>query len=334
MRLVCFQRHRYRALGALHEQRLVDLSAAAAAWLGVEQDDPFYEQEVALRLPADIREFLAGGAPSRSLAAAALAFACRTPTPTGIDGEPLLVEMSDIRLLLPLKAPLILAAGARFNAGQDAEANERVAHREFFMRNPLNVLGPSDMLHLPTGLGEDFDVAPRVAVVIGERLQRASHVQAQAAIHGFCAAMEVCARSLEKISWAGPMFHLQYPHARSFDGALILGAAIVSRADVGDPAHLVARLSIDGNLVYDAPVPGRWDDLVSWIVELSEVVTLEPGTLLIPGSAEATVVQPAEPPSRPAQLSTDRSIPQPRLSRGASVTLHVAGLDTITTRID
>ena len=333
MRLVCFQRYRYRALGALHEQRLVDLSAAAAAWLGVEQGDPFYEQEVALRLPADIREFLAGGAPSRSLAAAALAFACRDPMPTGIDGEPLLVEMSDIRLL-PLKAPLILATGARFNAGQDSDAKERVAHREFFMRNPLNVLGPSGTLRLPTWLGEDFDIAPRVAVVIGERLQRANHAQARAAIHGFCAAMEVCARSLEKISWAGPMFHLQYPHARSFDGALILGAAIVSRADVGDPAHLWARLSVDDNLVYDAPVPGRWDDLVSWIVELSEVVTLEPGTLLIPGSAEATVVQPAEPPSRPARLSTDRSIPHPRLSRGASVTLHIAGLDTVSTRID
>ena len=334
MRLVCFQRYRYRALGALHEQRIVDLSAAAAAWLHLDQNDPFYEQEVALRLPADIREFLAGGAPSRSLAKAALDFARRTPTPTGIDGEPLLVEMSDIRLLRPLTAPLILATGARFHTAQDGESSEHVAHREFFMRNPLNVLGPSDTLRLPTWLGEDFDVAPRVAVVIGERLQRPSLVQAEAAIYGYCAAMEVCARSLEKISWAGPMFHLQYPHARSFDGSLIIGAAIVSRGDVADPAHLKARLFVDDDLIHDAPVPGRWDELVSWIAELSQVVTLEPGTLLVPGSAEATVVYSAEPPSRPARLATDRSVPLPRLRRGASMTLHIAGLDTIVTRIE
>jgi hypothetical protein len=79
-------------------------------------------------------------------------------------------------------------------------------------------------------------------------------------------------------------------------------------------------------------VPGRWNDLVSWIVELSEVVILEPATLLIPGSAEATIVEPAEPP-RPARLSNERSVPQPRLRSGATVTLHIAGLDTITTRI-
>lgn len=327
MRLVCFQRYRYRALGALLGKRLVDLAAAASAWLGIEHADPFYEQEVALRLPADIAQFLAGGVPSRALAEAALSFASRTPT--GIDGEPLFVDVNEVKLI-PLKAPLILAGGAQFRTSGSSES---VAHREFFMRNPLNALGPSDVLHLPTWLGDDFSVAPRLAVVIGERLWRASHAEARAAIYGYCAAMDLCAQQLEKISWAGPMFHLQYPHARNFDGSLILGPVIVSRDEAGEPDALTAQLSMDEERVYDGPVPGRWHELISWIAELSQVVTLQPGTLLIAGAAETTIVQPTASTSRPAELLTDSSVQLPQLRPGANLTLRIPGFDAITTRV-
>lgn len=315
MRLVCFQRYRYRALGALLGDRLVDLSAAASAWLGVEHSDPCYEQEVALRLPADIAQFLAGGVPSRALAEAALSFASRTPT--GIYGEPLFVAVSEVKLLT-LKAPLILAGGAQFRTSHGSES---AAHREFFMRNPLNTLGASEVLQLPTWLGDDFTITPRLAVVIGERLQHASHAAAHAAIYGYCAAMDLCAQQQEKISWAGPMFHLQYPHARNFDGSLILGPVIVSRDEAGEPDVLTAQLLMDEERVYDGPVPGHWHELVSWIAELSQVVTLQPGTLLIPGAAETTIVQPAASTSRPAELLSDSSVRLPQLRSGANLTL-------------
>jgi acylpyruvate hydrolase len=327
MRLICFQRHRYRALGAMLGTRLVDLAAAASAWLGIEHADPFFEQEVALRLPADIVRFLAGGVPSRALADAALAFASRTPV--GIEGEPLFIDASEVRLL-PIRAPLVLAGGARFRTSSGGESP---AHREFFMRNALNTLPPCNVLHLPTWLGSEFAIAPRLAVVIGDRLQRASHAEAHAAIYGYCAAMDLCAQQLEKVSWAGPMFHVQYPHARNFDGSLILGSAVVSCDEAGEPDALTAQLSMDDERVYDGPLPGRWEDLVSWIAELSQVVTLQPGTLLIPGAAETTIVQPAASTSRPAELLTDSSVRLLRLRSGAKLTLRIAGFDSVTTRV-
>jgi 2-keto-4-pentenoate hydratase/2-oxohepta-3-ene-1,7-dioic acid hydratase in catechol pathway len=326
MRLVRFQRYRYRALGVWRDDgQILDLSAAAAAWLDIEQGDPFWEREVALRLPADVGKFLAGGGPSRALAQAAFAFAAREPTPRGIEGEPLLVDANDVHLLAPLIAPLILSAGATFPG--------RERHREFFMRNPLNVLGPGDDVSLPARLSEDFDLAPRLAVIIGAPLRNAARGQAEAAIYGFCAALDICARDLQTISWAGPMFHVQYPHARAFDGSLMLGACVVSKDDADSIAAQTARLDIDGTRVFDGVVAGSWDTLVEWICHLSETVTLEPGTLLLPGSGDEIVVRTAA--SGGALLEIVNLAPSRHalLRPGAAVTLDMPGVGRITTRI-
>jgi acylpyruvate hydrolase len=334
MRLVSFQRYRYRSLGALStDGRIVDLAAAAAAWLCLEQDDPFWEREVALRLPADVGQFLAGGQPSNELARAAIAFACREPANSGIGGEPLLVSSRDVRLLRPLFAPLVLSSGATFRDERDRNGRERQGHREFFMRNPLNLLGPSDDIALPTWLGEEFDVAARLAVVIGERLRCASRAQADAAIFGYCAALEVCARSLESISWAGPMFHVQYPHARAFDGSLLLGASVVSKDEVGRITDKTARVTIGTSCLFDGRVAGRWDELLDWICYLSEAVTLEPGTLLIPGSADETAVQPECSGNFPAELVQPKSLQRALLRPGADVAVDIDGVGTIATRV-
>ena len=143
MRLVRFQRYRRKALGALlSDGRIVDLQAAAAALLAREEDDPLWEREVDVRLPADAGKFLAGGRPSRALADAAIAFALRTPATQGIDGEPLFVDPSEVRLSAPLIAPLVLASGAVFRENAQDSASKR--HDEFFMRNPFNIFGPGD----------------------------------------------------------------------------------------------------------------------------------------------------------------------------------------------
>ena len=58
MRLVRFQRYRRKALGALlPDGRIVDLQASAAALLAGEEDDPLWEREVDIRLPADAGKF-------------------------------------------------------------------------------------------------------------------------------------------------------------------------------------------------------------------------------------------------------------------------------------
>ncbi len=332
MQLVCFQRYRQKSLGALQaDGRIVDLGAAAAAWLWLEQGDPLWQREVALRLPADVGRFLAAGQPSTDLAEAALGFASCEPERRGIGGEPLFVDSSEVRLLRPLTAPLVLSSGAIFRDGPGS-GTERKRHREFFMRNPFNVLGPSDDIVLPTWLGEEFDIAARLAIVIGSTLRCASRAQAEAAIFGYCPAIDVCARNLQIISWAGALFHVQYPHARAFDGSLLLGASVASKGEVGDITDRTARLVIDRTSIFESPVVGHWDELLDWICHLSEVVTLEPGTLLIPGATDNTFVQPSS-GNLPVELLNLAPSQRRLLRPGAEIVVAIDGIGIIESRV-
>jgi 2-keto-4-pentenoate hydratase/2-oxohepta-3-ene-1,7-dioic acid hydratase in catechol pathway len=332
MRLVRFQRYRRKALGALlPDGRIVDLEAAAAAWLAREQDDPLWEREVDIRLPSDTAKFLAGGRLSRALADAAIAFAQRVPAIEGIDGEPLFVDPSEVRLSVPLIAPLVLASGAVFREGAQDSRSQR--HDEFFMRNPFNIFGPSDEIQLPTWLAEDFDLCARLIVVIGHRLCCCSSQQAKESIFGYCPAIEVCARSLQTISWAGALFHVQYPHARAFDGSLLLGAAIVSKDEIGETKDRMARIVVDDATAFEAPLTWGLDELADWMCHVSKAVTFEPGTLLVPGSAADTVIQPAQSGKLPVELINKVKSQRDMLRSGASVRLAIDGVGGLQTRI-
>ena len=332
MRLVRFQRYRRKALGALlPDGRIVDLQASAAAFLAGEEDDPLWEREVDIRLPADAGKFLAGGRSSRALADAAIEFAQSAPATQGIDGEPLFVDPSEVRLLAPLIAPLVLASGAVFR--ESAQDNGSKRHDEFFMRDPFNVFGPSDEIQLPTWLAEDFDFSARLVVVIGHRLRCCSSQQAKELIFGYCPAIEVCARTLQVISWAGALFHIQYPHARAFDGSLLLSAAIVSKDEIGEIKGRMARIIVDNATAFEAPLTSGSDELADWICHISEAVTLEPGTLLVPGSAADTVIQPARSGKLPVELINQTKSQRGMLRSGALVRLSIDGIGGLQTQM-
>ncbi|WP_161140807.1 fumarylacetoacetate hydrolase family protein [Propylenella binzhouense] len=301
MKLVRFRRYRRVALGALlPDAGVVDLATAAATLLA-ESGDPCADAEAALRLPPDMVRFIAGGAPGRALAEAAIDFALARGAAGGVDGEPLVYGSGEVRLLPPLVPPLLIGAGAAFRDGPDRRSGERVRHREFFLRDPFNMLGPEDGIALRPWLGDHVDAWPRLAVLIGRRLRRASADEAAAAIFGYCPAIDLCIRDQHAISWAGALFHVQYPHARAFDGSLLLGP-VVSRDEAGDPAALGARMTLDGEIAYDGPVPGDWGGLPAWIAALSNVVTLEPGSVLIPAAEGDAFVAPSGDGSGPAEI--------------------------------
>lgn len=338
MRLVVFEQYRRASLGALQRDgRILDLSAAAAAWLALVRGDPLWKQEVELRLPPDIGMYLAGGVPSRMLAGSALEYAEAKQDEKGINGEPLFVNSTEVRLMRPLLSPLVISPGATFRDAPNDGGQERKRHREFFIRNPFNIQPPGAQISLPAWLGDAFDAAPRLAVVLGHQLHRATAAEVNEAVFGYCPAIEIRARQIEKISWAGALFHVQYPHARAYDGSLTLGAMVVSKHQVSSVESLIARLMVGGRTAYRGAVPGRWGELLDWVSSLSERVTLRPGTLLIPGGDEDTFVQ-AQSGELAVELAHEELVSAGRIEHDCAITLeieHVGGLQiqvTATTR--
>jgi len=329
MRLVVFEQYRRASLGTLQRDgRILDLSASAAAWLALVRGDPFWKQEVELRLPADIGKYLAGGAPTRMLADSALEYAQAKQDEKGINGEPLFLNPTKVRLMRPLLSPLVISPGATFRDAPNEGGQERKRHREFFMRDPFNIQPPGAQISLPEWLGDAFDAAPRLAVVLGNQVHRATAAEVNEAVFGYCPAIEIRARRLEKISWAGALFHVQYPHARTYDGSLTLGAMVVSKHQISSVESLVARLMVGGRMAYRGPVPGRWGELLDWVSSLSERVTLRPGTLLVPGGDEDTFVQ-AQSGEMAVELAQEEAVSAGRIVHDCAITLeieHVGGV--------
>src|SRR3954463_16243409 len=90
-----------------HENgRIADLTAAYAAYLAAETDEPTPRELAALRTPPDMIGWLRGAHKSREAAEQALAYARRQlergANPLGLDGARLAYARSEVRLLAPL----------------------------------------------------------------------------------------------------------------------------------------------------------------------------------------------------------------------------------------
>jgi 2-keto-4-pentenoate hydratase/2-oxohepta-3-ene-1,7-dioic acid hydratase in catechol pathway len=66
---------------------------------------------------------------------------------------------------------------------------------------------------------------------------------------------------------------------------------------------------------------------------VSKAVTFEPGTLLVPGSAADTVIQPAQSGKLPVELINKVKSQRDMLRSGASVRLAIDGVGGLQTRI-
>lgn len=290
MRLVRFRQHRRLALGALTSTgEVVDLEAAAAACLA-DDGDPFADAEAALRVPGDAAAFLAGGAPAQQLADRAVAYATGRGRNGGCFGEPLLHEQKSLKLRRPLDPPLIVSTGVTFRDTLDASGKERPQNREFYLRNPSQTLGPDDPVPYQPWVVRQLDATPCLGVVVGKAARCLEPDAALDAVYGYCAVLDFAAQDLHTLSWAGPLFHMQYAQGKGFDGALAIGPQIVPRQALPAPERATARVSVDGRRVREEPLGVTVEQIAGMVAYLSQFVTLQPGMLLVFGSSDRTVV--------------------------------------------
>lgn len=290
MKLVRFRRHRRLALGALTSAgAVVDLEAAAAACLAA-AGDPFADAEAALRLPGDAAAFLSRGAPARELAEAAIDYAMSRGSNGGRFGEPLLHTLPNVQLRRPIDPPLIVSTGATFRETLAAPNSERPQNSEFYLRNPSQTLGPEDPVPLQPWIVQQLEALPCLGVIVGKAGRCLDQAAALAAVHGYCAVLDFAAQDLHVLSWAGPLFHMQYAQGKCFDGALAIGPVIVPRQALPAPEQAIARLTVDGRLVREEPIGLTEQQISARVAYLSQFVTLLPGMLLVLGSSDRTIV--------------------------------------------
>ncbi|WP_016746690.1 fumarylacetoacetate hydrolase family protein [Rhizorhabdus wittichii] len=255
-------------------------------------------------LPASIEALLAGGD-------AAMARLRRAADRAG-EG----VALADARLLAPLTRPSKLL-GIGFNYSSHVEEVRAkgipipdLSNQIWFNKQVSAIAGPFDPIHLPAS-SEQLDYECELGIVIGRRCRHVAAADARKVIAGYLVANDVSVRD----------WQLKAPTAtlgKSFDTHAPIGPWITTADEVATPDDLAIRTLVDGTVVQD----GRTSELVNgidaMIAYLTQVMTLEPGDILLTGT--------------PSGVAAGRN-PPAWLREGQVVRVEIEGLGHIENRV-
>ena len=249
MKLARYSHQGKTGLGKVEGNRLVDLTALVA---------PHAVLDVAALLAAD------------TLAAAADIQATDNNS----------LPLDQVRLLAPVLRPgKFLCLGMNY---KDHEAEARrlgVAippSQVWFSKQISCITGPFDAVHDPIAC-ERLDYEAELGVVIGKGGRRISEANALDHVAGYFVANDVSARDWQAKS---PTWTL----GKSFDTHGPIGPWIVTADEIPDPQALGIRLSVNGEVRQDSNTRLMNYSIARQIAYLSEVMTLEPGDILITGT--------------------------------------------------
>jgi 2-keto-4-pentenoate hydratase/2-oxohepta-3-ene-1,7-dioic acid hydratase in catechol pathway len=193
-------------------------------------------------------------------------------------------------LLAPLLYPRkVLCAGVNYRRHMHEMGGEIPAEgwRPFFFLKPptTTVIGPADPIVIREAARHRYDWEAELAVVIGITGKDLSPVRSMAHVAGYAIANDITARGLHKRD-AVPAepFAYDWFAAKSMDSSLPLGPGITPAFLVPDPQDLRLRLWVNGELQQDESTSDMVCPVAELISAASQVVTLEPGDVIITGT--------------------------------------------------
>lgn len=273
MRLVTFQTEGGGArIGLLAGARVIDL--AAAGWAG----------------PADMLGLLAGGPDLLArLRAYATHLTGRVAAGTQTAG---VLDIANVRLLAPVPRPPAFYAVAQNYIEHQKEGNTQIIPKEqaipwFFLKPVTSIIGPEAAIRLPSWLTQQADWECELGVVIGAPCRRVSPAAALRHVAGYTVVNDISARSLkmppERIIRPRDGFH-DWLHGKWFDTFGAIGPALVTIDEVADPQALPLALRYNGETRQQATTADMIFTVAELIAFLSQIATLEPGTIIATGT--------------------------------------------------
>ncbi len=207
------------------------------------------------------------------------------------------------KVLAPLVPRDILCVGRNY-PDPDGEPGS-AGDLELFMKPRSAVQDPGEPIRIPPGDPDpDIDVEGELAVVIGRVARNVAEADALQHVLGYVAANDVTARR-----WRHGDAPMSWMRGKGFDTFCPIGPAIVTPDELPDPAALAITTSINGQVVRRGNTSQMIRSVARLISEISRVITLEPGTLLLTG---------APPPLSPE--------PMPGLRAGDEVCVEIEGV--------
>ena len=277
MRLVSFRRLEQTRIGALLGEKVVDLNRAYRVCLesSGERVDPF---EADRAVPAEMMDFLAGGAKTMAAARRALAsFEERLDDPVRApcdQTDGICFPLGEIKLLSPVPRPgKIICIGLNYPGAIDASRPE---YPVLFLKAASSVIGSGDIVYLPR-LSRQIFYEAELAVVIGSRAKHLAPKMALSCVAGYTMANDLGARDLENRT-------SQWTTGKLMDTFCPLGPSLITPDELRQTNDLTMTTRINGKAVQHGNTRDMIFDVPFLVSYVSGLATLEPGDVILTGS--------------------------------------------------
>lgn len=274
MKLITFTTAGFSRIGAIVEgERIVDLNYAYQAQLH-NKGHYRYEAIAEAYLPAKMESFLQGGNESMEIAKSVINYALSN---NGEFKHQLIYSKSEVKVNAPVTSPgKIFCVGHNYSEHILEMGRELPTNPVLFAKFANTVIGPQDNIPFYP-ISEQLDYEGEFAVIIGKQARNVSEEDALHYVAGYTIANDVTYRDIQRRT-------LQWLQGKTVDGSAPMGPWIVTTDELTNPSGLGLTLSVNGeirqktnteNLVFSVPY------LVSF---LSNLVTLEPGDIILTGT--------------------------------------------------
>jgi 2-keto-4-pentenoate hydratase/2-oxohepta-3-ene-1,7-dioic acid hydratase in catechol pathway len=209
----------------------------------------------------------------------------------------------------------VLAIGRNYkeHAEESARARgEQIDRPTVFTKAHTSINSPHGDIPLHAGITRQVDWEVELGVVIGRRALDVPREEALSYVFGYTVVNDVSARDVQ-YGWGGQFFK-----GKSLDGFCPVGPWIVTADEIPDPQILRLWLTVNGELMQDATTADMISPVDDIIAQLSQGMTLPPGTLIATGT--------------PAGVGMGRE-PQVYLRDGDEVEAGIDGIGVIRNRV-
>ncbi|MGY5764835.1 fumarylacetoacetate hydrolase family protein [Brachybacterium sp. DNPG3] len=225
----------------------------------------------------------------------------------GITGDPLYTEirptgkvhpLADVRLLAPvIPRSKVVCVGRNYAAHAEELGNEVPESPLLFLKPNTAVVGPGDPVVLPA-YSSEVSLEAELAIVIQRMAKDVAPEDVADVVLGYTCANDFTARDAQRDE-------KQWFRAKAFDTSCPIGPWIETDLD---PSSLAIGSAVDGEVAQAGTTADMLRSVPELVAEISRVVTLLPGDLILTGT--------------PAGVRT--------VEAGASVDVTIEGIGTLT----
>jgi 2-keto-4-pentenoate hydratase/2-oxohepta-3-ene-1,7-dioic acid hydratase in catechol pathway len=215
-----------------------------------------------------------------------------------------LLALGELKLLAPTQPSKVVALWNNFKALGDKLKLSAPAEPLYFLKSPNSFLNPGETIVKPPGDGKVV-FEGELGIVIGKVCKAVAEAQAMEHVFGYTCANDVT--SADELN-RDPSF-AQWVRAKGHDTFCPFGPTVATGLD---PATLVVKTTLNGDVRQDYPVSDMRFNVAQLVGMISQDMTLLPGDIILCGT----------------------SVGVGSMKPGSTVEVEIAGIGTLSNRFE